>query len=177
MDYLQPESLDKNHKFFILERLAKGVDPLVIKDQFQKFFELKIEGSAILEIQRNNKEEIKAARSEIYNNGIEDLPLAHAYTIIAISQMRVEDLLKNPKIMRTVRRIDEAGREYWDEIKEIDDSQIDRYLRIAQTERHFNIKAEIQKVVSQVDKRRIPTTSFKPIIVDTGFELSEQKEE
>ena len=178
MDYLEPLDLNKEQKQFVLQLLArKPNSPIEIKAEFEKLYEpVKIKGETIQKLYAENREYIKELRQQIYIGGIDDLPIAHAYTILAISQARVEDLAKNPKVVRTVKRFDEnTGKEYWEEILEIDDANIQKYLKLAQDERFGALKLEIEKIVKEVDKTRLPRTGFKPVTINTGFE--EQDEE
>lgn len=168
---IPPEQLE-----YIVERLARDELNLVsIQEDFNRLFPNKLSGELLMRIRKHNRQDIVAARKKLYIDGINDLPIAHSYTIMAISQIRVEDLLKNPKIVKQIRRLNEAtGLEFNEDVLDIDDKNIQTYLKIAQDERYLNLKLELDKLVKDVDKKAIPKTGFKPIQINVGFEVEEE---
>lgn len=178
MDYLMPESMNEEQIQFLITRLARNPNALLeTQAEFERFYHTKINGLVIQNLLSERKEEVTKLRNSIYQDEVANIPLAHSYTILAIAQSRIEDLLKNPKVVRTVKKSDDnTGKDYWQAIEEIDDKMIQMYLKISQDERFFSIRCELEKIIKDVDKHRLPKTGFKPIQINTGFEIDEKEQ-
>lgn len=177
---LMSAPLNEDHKDFLLEQLAfQETNLMDIQEKFQQFFKVGIRGEVIMSFRRENKELILERRSELYNQ-TSSIPIANAFPRLALAQSRIEDLAKNPRLVRVIRKFDkETGAVYDEEVKEIDDVNLRGWSREAREEEYLAKKLLLETIVKEIDKadaKKITASGFKPVTVNIGFD-EEKKEE
>ncbi len=176
-DELIPFNMNDHQKAFVIKELAEGSEPLSIKNQFDKLFHpAAIKAESIFEINKKFKDEIKELRQELYAD-LSSLPFSFEYTRIAFATSRMKFLLENPKFKTSIRKLDkDTGQLYDEEVKEIDDANIVKYLEFCRHEAMDSKKLALEKILNNIDKdhKDLPAAGFKPVQINVGFTVGEQ---
>lgn len=176
-----PSSLTKEKFDYLIDQLARRPNAFIeIQAECNKVFSGSLSGETLQWVKSNYKSEIDSKRLEIFED-VNSIPISHSFSILAIAQMRIEHLMKNPKTIRQNRKFDESsGREYFENEEYVDDKALQDWAKIAQNERFNTLKIEIEKIVKfaeQKDKLPPRASGFRPITINTGFDVEEDGKE
>jgi hypothetical protein len=163
--------LNPEQEEYLIEKLAfQDTNLTEIQEEYEKFFKTSLNGEVLWRLRKEKANLIKEKRESLYSL-TDTIPCANSFPRLALAQSRLEDLAKNPKVVRTVRKgsISEK-QEYWEEVKEIDDDRLHKWATFAQNEEYLAKKLLVELIVKEVDKKKIPLTGFKPIRVSSGLE-------
>jgi hypothetical protein len=163
--------LNSAQEEYLIEKLAfQDTNLTEIQEEFEKFFKTSLNGEVLWVLRKEKAEAIAQKRTEMYSQ-TDTIPCANPYPRLALAQSRLEFLAKNPKVVKSVRAGSITDKtEYWKEISEIDDDRLHKWATFAQNEEYLAKKLLVELIVKEVDKKKIPTSGFKPIRVSSGLE-------
>lgn len=157
------EPLNEKQVAFIIKYLALKKPYNKIKEDFQAFFERKISGEAIMDVEARHQPIVQevAVRelSDIRRN-----PIAHPRIRLDI----LYDCLvmaMTPQIVRSVRITDTEYREIYG----IDHGAVAKYLQLAREEEYLAKKLLLEKLKLDIEMDK--DSGFVPVEIDTGMEL------
>lgn len=135
-----------------------------IKTDFEKFFESKIDGKIIINVQEKFKKEI-AEKSKEELNDIGRVPIAHA-------RIRMEFIYKGLQLASTPKVVSSQriSATEWMPVYDVDHTSIIKYLQLA-----FNEEITSKKLYYEILKNKDllgesrPESGFKPVEVNTGL--------
>lgn len=160
--------LSDEHRAFVFMKLALKCPYNEIKQEFEQFFETKLDGRVIINLQAKFKDEIKSISEQELNN-LDGVPISHSRVRLEIIYKGLLYAMKE----RTVGNYKEGklGHEEWIVEKDINHTAIKNYLQLAQNEEFLSKKLLLEYMKAKelgvaVDK---PKTSFKPIQVNANL--------
>ena len=146
---------------FIIKALALKTPYPKIKQDFQIFFEEKITGEEIMDIENKYKSDIEDVAVEELND-IRRNPLAHSRIRLDL----IYESLKYAMKPRTIRSFKVSDTEY-EEVQDIDHQAIAKYLQMAREEEYLAKKLLLEKIKLDLDIHN--ATGFEPVEIDTGI--------
>lgn len=173
MSELQPLPFNEDMEDFLLDEMAHQSHNLIaIQEKFNRFFKVEMSGEAFMRFRREKKEAINQRRSELYNQ-TDSIPVSHAFIRQSIAESRIEWLTQNEIVLRTVRKINDKGNEYYEEVKSINDPELRKWCEFAREEEYLAKKLMLEIIVKEVEdkkaKEKLLSSGFKPVAIDTGF--------
>jgi hypothetical protein len=166
-DELVPyENLSKDQTMFILRGLALGEDPLEVQRRYNLYYSPeKISGMTLDKIKSIYNDGIVTLRTKIYTNEVSSLPIANTYNRMSIAQIRAEWLIKNEVVQRTVRLTGDDGKDYWAEVKGIDDKALLGWVEFAQREEFLNKRLQLEMILKKIEDEGISNSGCKPTTI------------
>lgn len=151
-----------NKTLFVLKALALKTPVTKVKQDYQVFFEEKITGDQIMEIEKAYSDLIaEIAIKEL--NDVRANPLAHTRVRLDL----IYECLKYAMKARPVRSVKISDNEY-EQVMDIDHQAIAKYLQLARDEEYNAKKLLLEKIKLDLDIHT-SNSGFEPIEISDGF--------
>lgn len=162
------DGLSPEQKAFLFLKLALKSPYTEIKQEFEQFFESKINGDVIIALKARFKDEIDLI-SETELNSLDGNPLCHPRVRLDIIYKCLQEAM-TPKATGSYREGPIGSEEYKIE-KDINHTAIKNYLDLAQKEEYLSKKLLLEYMKAKEDGLTLdkPKTGFKPIKVNANL--------